>query len=215
MLLLHPVVTTFSSAAPGPLPLFEWTVWHPKAFPFEITNQAMPALVCDPTNVRTSLFFSLSHQSNLKEHFTWDASCAKALSLGSSSLEVPYLAWLSDIRASVLFYCHVPWKRSFILLLEGRQMKLVLEYKVNPISESIAHGQMISVLSTLSERFPLSKLIINCWKNEGLLLCFMSLCSTPMLNAFHFLWQNSFSIDKVALRVFTGLCKHPHMAKLK
>lgn len=127
----------------------------------------------------------------------------------------PLLGMAADIRASVLFYCHVPWKRSFILLLEGRQMKLVLEYKVNPISESIAHGQMISVLSTLSERFPLSKLIINCWKNEGLLLCFMSLCSTPMLNAFHFLWQNSFSIDKVALRVFTGLCKHPHMAKLK
>lgn len=34
------------------------------------------------------------------------------------------------------------------LLLEGRQMKLVLEYMVNPISESIAHGKMISVIFT-------------------------------------------------------------------
>lgn len=34
----------------------------------------------------------------------------------------------------------------FYLLLEGRQMKLVVECKVNPISESTAHGKMFPVV---------------------------------------------------------------------
>lgn len=41
-----------------------------------------------------------------------------------------------------------PENADLYLLLEGRQMKLVLEYMVNPISESIAYGKMISVIFT-------------------------------------------------------------------
>lgn len=41
-----------------------------------------------------------------------------------------------------------PENADLYLLLEGRQMKLVLEYMVNPISESIAHGKMISIIFT-------------------------------------------------------------------
>lgn len=46
-----------------------------------------------------------------------------------------------------LLFSMCPENADLHLLLEGRQRKLILEWKVNPISESIAYGKMISVIS--------------------------------------------------------------------
>lgn len=57
-------------------------------------------------------------------------------------------------------------------------MKFVLEYKVDPILESVAHGKVVSGIFTSSGRCPLFKLrhqLIT--GRKSLSLCFMRLCT--------------------------------------
>lgn len=62
------------------------------------------------------------------------------------------------VELVIFLFTMCPENADLYLLLEGRQMKLILELKFNLISESPAHGKMISVISIYSGKLPLFKL---------------------------------------------------------
>lgn len=111
-----------------------------------------------------------------------------------------------------IFIATCPGNVDSCLLLEGRQMKLVSEWEVNPISESIALTEMISVIFIYSGSFRLFQL-----RNESVagrrkalheLLC---PCWIPVISHS----RDTFSMDKVAWSIFTGLRNVLHLAAEK